>query len=281
MIQKPTLLSIYPTAQCEYHCPNCFLQAGKDNTKQEREPEFFVELIRVAKKIGMKDVAISANNVFSTGDKNAYYFDRLKKETLDCGLDFSMTCNHDFIDRYYNEKDFNNISLISVSINDFVTSTDEKKQQAIESMRKMKGIAKEINCNILLSDNMVKHLNNGLAEKILEVSNTIYLLSSQPLLVPLQSIYQLIGKIKPELMKLLEDRIFINSCINREMGLTGGVCSKHDFIHISPYGEIKMCAYDKKNSYTLEKASDLEYIYDKGYPLDPLNTCDLLTGKNI
>jgi len=281
MIHKPTLLSIHPTAQCEYHCHNCYLQAGNDANRQEREPEFFVELIRVAKKIGMRDIAISANNVFSQGDKNAYYFDKLKKETLDCGLDFSMTCNHDFIHRYLKEKDFNGISLVSVSINDFVTPTDEKKTDAIEAMRKMKGPAGEINCNVLLSDSMVKHLNNGLAEKILEVSDTIFLLASQPLYVPVQKVYDMIGKLKPELMNMISDRILMDSCIRREMGLTGGICSKHDFIYVNPYGEIKRCSYDQRNLFILEKPSDLEYIYGKEYPASPLDTCDLVNGQYL
>jgi hypothetical protein len=277
IIHKPTLLSIHPTMQCDYGCFNCYLKLGEDDNRAEKSPEFFLGLVGVAKRLGMKDVAIPVNYVkdLST-DKNTFYYKEIKAECIKQGLDFSLTCNYDFVKNH--KGDFDNISLMSVSVNDFVTPTDETKQEAIEVMRQMKSVVGEVNCNILLSENMVKQLNNGLAEKILEVANTIYLLSSKPLFIPHQKVYQLIGKLKPELMAMIEDRILIDTCIKMEMGLTGGICSKHDFIYVNPYGEIKMCSYDQRNLFILEKPDDLEYIYGK-YPSDPLKTCDLINGE--
>jgi hypothetical protein len=293
IIEKPKLLSIHPTMQCDYHCYNCYLKAGMDNVK-EKDPKFFIELVDVAKKIGMTDIAIPLNYVakpdgfkllddptpiWETTDRNIYYYKWIKERSLKNGLDFSVTCNHDFVTNYRDHVDFEGIQLMTISINDFVTPKMEDKLSAIETMRSMKGIVKEINCNILISPNMVKLLNEGLAEKILEVANTIYLLSSQPLHVPLQNIYDMIGKLDKRLMNMLSDKIHIDSCIRREMGLTGGLCSKHDFIYVNPYGEIKQCSYDQRNLSILEKPDDLEYIYNTKYPPEPLGTCDLVNGQ--
>jgi hypothetical protein len=168
---------------------------------------------------------------------------------------------------------------MSISINDFVTPTIEDKLKAIETMRDVKKIVGEINCNILLSPNMVKLLNEGLAEKILEVANTIFLLASEPLYIPLKNVYDLIGKIDKRLLDQLGNRIHLDSCVRREMGMTGGICSKHEFIYVNPYGEIKQCSYDQRDLFKLDKPSDLEYAYDNLYPRLALATCDLMNGE--
>ena len=61
------------------------------------------------------------------------------------------------------------------------------------------------------------------------------------------------------------------------MGLTGGICHKHQFIYVSPYGEIKQCSYDQKDVFILENPADLEYIYKSKYPEEPLDKCELIT----
>jgi MoaA/NifB/PqqE/SkfB family radical SAM enzyme len=281
-MRKPVLLSIHPTMQCDYHCHNCYLKAGEES-KEEKAPEFFLSLIDAAKKLGMTDVAIPLNYVnktedFRTADKNFKYYELIKDRTLANGLDLTVTCNYDFIENYKTETSFDGISLLTISINDFVTPTDEDKNKAIATMREMKSVVKSINCNILMSPNMIKLLNNGLAEKILEVADTIYLLSSQPLFVPVKNIYELIGKLDPRLIQMLDDRIFIDACIKREMGLTGGFCSKHDFIYVNPYGEVKLCSYDQRTLYKLENSDDFEYTYNTLYPQKELDTCDLVNG---
>lgn len=268
--------------QCDYSCHNCYLKAGEDS-KIEKPPAFFLSLIDVAKKVGMTDIAIPLNYVkktadFRATDKNFQYYELIKHKTLENKLDLTVTCNYDFIENYKNDTSFDDISLLTISINDFVTPTDEDKNKAIETMRAMKSVVGEVNCNILLSPNMVKLLNAGLAEKILEVANTIYLLSSQPLFVPVKNVYQLIGKLDKRLIEQLDARIFIDTCIKREMGLTGGICSKHDFIYINPYGEIKQCSYDQRNLFVVEKPEDFEYTYNSLYPQPELVTCDLVNG---
>ena len=64
----------------------------------------------------------------------------------------------------------------------------------------------------------------------------------------------------------------------REMGMTGGVCSRHDMIYVNPYGEIKKCYYDKEDLHILESPDDLEYVYRKLHPQEPLKTCHLVTN---
>lgn len=282
IIDKPKLLSIHPTMQCDYGCYNCYLKAG-DELLKEKDPEFFLGLVDVAKKVGMTDVAIPLNYVkktedFRINDKNFIYYNLIRQRAIDNSLDFTITCNYEFVENYKNDIDLSKIVLSSISVNDFVTPTDVDKNKAIETMRFMRSLGSEVNCNILMSPNMIKLLNLGLAEKILEVSNTIFLLSSQPLYIPLEKVYGMIRSLDPRLMAMLGDRILLDSCIRREMGLTGGLCSKHDFIYVNPYGEIKQCSYDQRNLSILEKPEDLEYIYSK-YPSEPLTTCDLVNGK--
>jgi len=295
MIPRPHQLSIHPTMQCDYDCFGCYLKKDIDPSKKEREPEFFLRLIEVAKQLGIREIAIPGNYVkrrenfsfesnpnWDTIDKNVYYFKWMKDKTKEVGLDFVTFVNYDFITQYKDVIDFKDISLMGISINDFVTKTPEKKKEALDLFRQMRSHVKRLNCNILLTDGMVTQLNNGLAEEILEVTDTIYLLMQQPLFVPLDTVYTRIKKLKDTLMTMLEDRVFLDSCIYREMGMTGGACSRHDMIYVNPYGEIKKCMYDKENLFVLQKPEDLEHVYNNLYPQAPLISCDLVkTGDRM
>lgn len=291
MIPRPFQLSIHPTMQCDYECFGCYLKKDIDPNKKEKDPEFFLRLIEVAKKLGIREVAVPGNFVkrepdfkfeanpdFNKVDKNVYYFKWLKEKANEVGIDFVTFCNYDFITQYRDILDFSNISLMGISINDFVTRTPEEKQKALDTFKYIRQYVGRLNCNILLTDGMVTQLNSGLAEEILGVSDTIYLLMQEPLFVPLQTVYNRINKLKETVMTMLNDRIYLDSCIQREMGMTGGVCSRHDMIYVNPYGEIKMCYYDKKDLFVLEKPEDLEYVYENLYPQAPLATCDLVTN---
>jgi len=290
MIPKPHQLSIHPTMQCDYDCFGCYLKKDIDVNKKEREPEFFLKLIEVAKKLGIREVAMPGNYVkrpenflfekspnWDKIDRNVYYFKWMKDKCKEVGIDFVTFVNYDFITQYKDILDFNDISLMGISINDFVTKTQEKKQEALDTFRQMRQTVKRLNCNILLTEGMITQLNNGLDEEILEVVDTIYLLNQQPLFIPLKTVYNRMNKLKGSLLTLIEDRVFFDSCITREMGMTGGACSRHDMIYVNPYGEIKMCMYDKKDLFVLEKPEDLEYVYDNLYPQAPLINCDLVT----
>ena len=281
--------------QCDYDCYGCYLKKDIDPSKKEREPEFFLRLIEVAKQLGMREIAIPGNFVkrqdnfsfeskpnWDTIDRNVYFFKWMKDKTKEVGLDFVTFVNYDFITQYQDVLDFKDISLMGISINDFVTKTPEKKKEALDLFRKLRPHVKRLNCNILLTDGMVTQLNNGLAEEILEVTDTIYLLMQQPLFVPLNTVYNRVKKLKDGLMTMLEDRVFLDSCIYREMGMTGGACSRHDMIYVNPYGQIKKCMYDKEDLFVLKKPEDLEQVYNSLYPQAPLISCDLVkTGDRM
>jgi len=277
---KPKILSIHPTSQCDYACFNCYLKANDSSGRKEKDSAFFEELIRVAKRVGLEEIAATFNYVEDASvDKNLKFYNLIRKTTREEGLKLSVTCNYDFISKYKDVADFNDLNIVSISLNDFVTSTPEKKKECLEILSFMKSKSVEVNCNILISKNMIKQLNNGLFEEILESSNTIYLLTSKPLYIPISEVYEMIRALDVRIINTLEDKLFIDSCIRREMGLTGGICAKHQFIYVSPYGEIKQCAYDQKDIFILEKPGDLQYAYEKIYPEKPLNTCELLTSS--
>ena len=295
MIPKPHQLSIHPTMQCDYECFGCYLKKDIDPNMKEKGPEFFLKLIEVAAKLGMREIAIPGNYVkkpdnfsfeknpnWDTIDKNVYYFKYLKDKTKEVGLDFVTFVNYDFITQYKDILDFQDISLMGISINDFVTKTPEKKQEALDLFRQMRPHVKRLNCNILLTDGMVTQLNSGLAEEILQVSDTIYLLMQEPLFVPLKTVYNRMRKLKDTLLTMIDERIYFDTCVTREMGMTNGACSRHDMIYVNPYGQIKMCMYDKKDLFVLEKPEDLEYVYNNLYPQAPLISCDLVkTGDKM
>ena len=290
MIAKPHQLSIHPTMQCDYDCYGCYLKKDEDSKKKEKSAEFFLELIKVASELGMKEIAIPGNYVkkkddfkfeknpdWDKIDKNVYYFKLLKEKTKEVGMKFVTFCNYDFITQYKDDLDFKDISLMGISINDFVTRTPEEKQKALDTFKKIRQNVDRLNCNILLTDGMVTQLNGGLAEEILQVSDTIYLLMQEPLFVPLNLVYSRVQKLMDTLMTMFENRVYLDTCITREMGMTGGACSRHDMIYVNPYGEIKMCMYDKKDLFVLEKPEDLRHVYNNLYPQAPLITCDLVT----
>ncbi len=91
MIKKPHQLSIHPTMQCDYECFGCYLKKDIDPSKKEKDPQFFLDLIEVAKEIGIAEIAVPGNYVkksdnfsfeknpdWSKIDKNVYYFKLLK-----------------------------------------------------------------------------------------------------------------------------------------------------------------------------------------------------------
>lgn len=276
--------------QCDYDCYGCYLKKDEDPNKKEKGIEFFLNLIEVAAKLGMREIAIPGNYVkkkdgfkfekspdWDKIDKNVYYFKLMKDKAKEVGIKFVTFVNYDFITQYKDDLDFRDISLMGISINDFVTRTPEEKQKALDTFKYVRQYVDRLNCNILLTDGMVTQLNNGLASEILEVSDTIYLLMQEPLFVPLKTVYGRINKLRETLMTMFEDRVHLDTCITRELGMTGGACSRHDMIYVNPYGEIKMCMYDKKDLFVLEKPTDLEYVYNNLYPQAPLITCDLVT----
>ena len=277
-MDKPKILSIHPTSQCDYGCFNCYLKANDLSGRTEKDHAFFEELIHVAKRIVIEEIGATFNFVENTAeDKNFKFYQMIRRVTREAGLKMSITCNYDFINKYRDVADFEDLNVVSISLNDFVTETREKKLECLEILSYMKARSQDVNCNILISPNMVKQLNAGLFEEILESSHTIYLLTSKPLYIPLAKVYEMIRNLDGRIIAKLEDRLFIDSCIRREMGLTGGICHKHQFIYVSPYGEIKQCSYDQKDLFILEKPIDLEYAYESNYPEAPLRVCELIT----
>jgi len=281
--------------QCDYSCYNCYLKKDEGDTP-EKDPEFFLGLLEVAKKVGMTEVAMAVNfvkkpdnfellddpmPVWDKVDRNVYYFNWVKNKCKELGLAFTATVNYDFITNYREFIDFKDIELMSISINDFVTSTEEKKKEALAVMRELKEHIPNINCNMLLSPNMVKQLNDGLDQEILEIADTIYLLFSEPLYIPLAEAYKQIKDLKNTVLTMIDDRVLLDTCIKREMGLTGGICAKHEQIFVNPYGEIKKCSFDKKDLFVLDKPEDLEYVYENLYPAEALQTCNLINGIDL
>ena len=65
---------------------------------------------------------------------------------------------------------------------------------------------------------MATQLNNGLAEEILKVADTIYLLFSEPLFIPMETVYKRIRTMK-NLMTMLDERIYLDTCITLRTGL--------------------------------------------------------------
>ncbi len=239
---RPMILSIHPTMQCDYHCIGCYLKKDISPDSVEKTPEFFLELVRVAKRLGMKEIAIPINFVkdknvdlsedikdkWDKVDKNYYYYVWMKKVCEEVGMDFTITCNYDFFTNYP-DVDLAGVKLASVSMNDFVTSTKEKKQECLEVMKKLKKVIPKINCNILLSDNVLKNLTNESVEEILSVSDSLYLLTSKPLRVPLDKVASWFVKLS-EKFPIDSQRVLIDTCVKYAFGLTNGVCDKHKMI---------------------------------------------------
>lgn len=264
---------------CDYHCVNCYLKKDILEDRVEKTQEFFADLIRIAKKVGIKEIAVPMNYSKEKGtgkDKNYDYYNLFRRVCKENNLQLSMTCNYDFFVNYP-ELDLDGISLISISLNDFVTGTKSKKEECFEIIDKLKeNKIPIVNCNILLSDHMIELLKNGLAQQILNHSDSIYLLVSKPLKISLAKA----GKWYDELSEVLpldSERILIDTCIKYSFGLTDNVCDKHKMIYVNPYGEIKNCSFDNKNLIILNKAEEFENIYDKMFPLNRQLTCSLMT----
>jgi len=294
MINRAHQLSIHPTMQCDYDCFGCYLKKDEVASKPERDKEFFLGLVDQAHELGMTEIAVPLNyvkkspdfqllddpsDVWDKVDRNVYLWKWIKERTKMHGMRFITFVNYDAILSYQNDLDFSDVDLMGISINDFVTKERVKKNEAIQLFKDMRSAGvKSLNCNILLTEGIITQLNNGLAEEILEVADTIYLLMSQPLFIPLETVYSRIRKLKDSLMTMLNERVYLDSCILREMGMTGGACSRHDMIYVNPYGEIKKCMYDKEDLYVLKTAEDLKHVYNNLHPQEPLQTCHLVTN---
>lgn len=277
---RPTILSIHPTMQCDYHCVGCYLKKDIGEEAVEKDPQFFADLLRVAKRVGMKELAVPMNFMKETGigkDKNYEYFllfkDICKKE----GLEFTMTCNYDFFTSYP-DLDLSDISLVSVSMNDFVTGTKVKQEECLKVMNRLKEHIPIVNCNLLLTDHMVKLLKEGLGERILESAHSIYLLTSKPLRVPLQKAGEWFSQLA-DVLPIDSERVLMDTCIKYAFGLTNGVCDKHLMIYVNPYGEIKRCSFDTKDAIVLKKAEEFADFYTQSFPQNYQSSCSLMGMK--
>jgi len=263
--------------QCDYHCVGCYLKKDIGENAVEKDPKFFSDLIAVAKRVGMKEVAVPMNWSKETGigkDKNYEYFLSFSEACKKHGLELTMTCNYDFFTSYPN-LDLSAVTLISISINDFVTGTPTKRKEAMDVLRSLKGKVGIVNCNVLLSDRMVGLLEKGLTEEILGVADSIYLVTSKPLKDGLQKAGEWMSRLA-EGLTLDGERVIMDSCIKYAFGLTDGTCDKHQMIYVNPYGEIKMCSFDSKNLVVLEKAEDFEDVYNNQFPLNFQSKCSLM-----
>ncbi len=278
---RPNILSIHPTMHCDYHCVGCYLKKDIGEETVEKSPEFFTDLLRVAKKVGMNELAVPMNYSKETGeekDKNFLYYNLFKKVCREEKIDFSMTCNYDFFTSYP-DLDLNDISLISVSINDYVTGTTQKRDECLSIIDKLKNNKVPIvNCNVLLTDHIVKLLKEGLAKQILEHADSIYLIVSKPLRIPLAKAGEWYSQLA-DILPLDSDKVLMDTCMKYSFGLTGGICDKHLMIYANPYGEIKMCSFDSKNLAVLKEARDFEEVYNKYFPQEYQNSCELMGMK--
>lgn len=291
IIAKPHILSIHPTMQCDYHCVGCYLKRDEHSGGVEMPPSFFVELVKVAKSIGIKEIAIPANfkkvknNPLKPADyeldKNIFYYTLLKNAAKEHGLEFTCTANYDFITNYIETIHglLDDVSLMSISINDFSTGASNKKQEALNILSKIKSKVPIVNCNIMISPNMVQLLKNGLMKEILERVDTVYLLIQKPMVVSMDTVKEWLSGLE-EFFEMLDGRIILDSCLKSAFGLTDGVCSRHQLIYVNPYGEIKNCSYDGNSLFALKQPQDLIELYGNHYPQRQLFNCRLLNYEN-
>lgn len=273
--------------QCDYHCFGCYLKRDEEVGRQEMPPQFFVDLIHIAAKLGMKEIAIPANYKYLEPDPkkpehwdldaNLVYYFILKEETKKAGLEFTCTVNYDFIMNYIDKQAglLDDVALMSVSINDYSTSTPEKKKEALDMLTKIKAKVPKVNCNLLVSPNMVKLLKAGLMKDILDRVDSVYLLVQKPLVVPMDTIKEWLTGLE-EFFDMIDDKVILDSCLKSAFGLTDGICSKHQLIYVNPYGEVKHCSYDGATMFRLTKPEDLEVLYNEKYPQQQLFDCKLL-----
>jgi len=271
--------------QCDYHCVGCYLKKDITEGTVEKDPKFFEDLIRVAKKVGMTELAVPMNWSKETGigkDKSYEYFLLFSEACRKHGLEMTMTCNYDFFVSYP-DIDLSGVSLISVSINDFVTGTPAKRKEALDVLKSLRdkghtygnGQSQIINCNVLLSDRMVDLLEKGVAKEILDVSDSMYLVTSKPLTGDLMKVGEWMSRLA-ETLPLDSERVIMDSCVKYAFGLTDGTCDRHQMIYVNPYGEIKMCSFDSKNLVVLNEADDFEDVYNNKFPLNFQSKCSLM-----
>lgn len=278
-VNRPYILSLHPTMQCDFGCTNCYLKKDEEDTK-EQEPQFFMDILAFAKKVGIKEVAIPINYANQSTrtkslDKNRLYFEMVGKFCKENSLRFTATANHDFF-RYYSDLTLNGLDLISISVNDFVTGSDVRIEEAIEVMKELKSKVGTVNCNILLSERMVRLLKEGLSQRILEVADSMYLLASKPLQTSNRTYYGWYNELNDAGILVDSPKIIVDSCMRYALGLTGGVCDRMKMIYLNPYGEIKMCSFDKRNLAVLQKPEDFEYAYEKYFPFQKQESCSLV-----
>jgi len=277
IVPKPHILSIHPTMQCDYHCHGCYLKRDEVDDRKERNILFFQELIGVAKRIGMTEVAIPANYTEEKIDKNFIFYNFLKLATKLAGMEFTCTANYDFVMRYVDSCSnlLDDVSLMSVSINDYSTSTPDKKREALQMLQKIKSKVPTVNCNVLVTPSMVKTLSSGLMKEILDRVDTVYLLVEKPLIVPMDTVKGWLTGLE-QFFDMIDDRVILDSCLKSAFGLTDGICSKHQLIYVNPYGDVKKCSYDGATIFTLQTPDDLEILYNEKYPQQQLFDCRLL-----
>lgn len=281
VLERPSILSIHPTMHCDYHCAGCYLKKDESEGAVEKDYGFFASLVRTAKKVGMKEIAVPMNHSLLSIDEDpnwAYFHLFMRVAVLEEKMDFSITANWDFFHKHWDHFDncLSDIGLVSISLNDFVTPREEERKACIAMMKHLKdeGV-KNVNCNVLLSDRMVKLLKEGLAEEILKSADSIYLLSSKPLRIPLKKVGEWYSQLA-EVLPIDSDRVLMDTCIKYAFGLTDGICDRQKMIYVNPYGEVKMCSFDNRNLASLKDASEFEEIYNKYFPMNYQTSCKLM-----
>jgi len=279
--ERPHILSIHPTMHCDYNCAGCYLKKDINKNEKERDFGFFAKLVKMSKKVGMKEIAVPMNYSKQSKDEdtNWHYYNLFHRVVcFEEKMDFSMTANWEFFHKYWDNiaDDVKDINLISVSMNDFVTSKEEEKKKCLWIMESLKerGV-RTVNCNVLLSDRMVKLLKEGLAQEILKVADSIYLLTSKPLRIPLVKSGEWYSQLA-DILPLDSERVLMDTCIKYSFGLTSDVCDRHKMIYVNPYGEVKMCSFDNRNLVTLKEPEEFEEVYNKYFPMNCQSSCNLM-----
>lgn len=284
---NPTILSLHPTFSCKNNCVGCYLQREKtEKPKTERHWFFFYELIKEAKNIGIEEVAVAINNVkdkYGKGSNYDFNYLNLKKRTKDLGMRFTVTTNYEFFvspdfESKYSRKwkcDVSGLDLASISINEYVTPTFDRKEEALQVMKKLKenGVQR-VNANILLSEKFVEELLSGLMEKILQTADTVYLLLNKPTFMNQEQASQMILKLEKY---MTDERVILDSCFRFANDLTGGICDKDNTVYINPYGEMGFCPYASgEKKFVLSVAKDFEKVYNEACEELRSNSCNHL-----
>jgi len=263
---KPTILSLHPTFNCVNNCAGCYLKREKSKEKKsEKHWSFFAGLIEEAKRLNFKEVAVAINEVNEKYNKETNYennYLELKKRTKDLGMRFTVTTNYQFVQRFPEVMiDVNGLDLISISINEYATRNDEQKNEAIEIIKKLKQANVKVNANVLLSENMIKDLLNGWMNKILEVSDSVYLLLNKPTNMKKEQVLKMFFKLEDFIQN---EKVILDSCVRCFNDLTDGICDKYNTVYVNPYGELKLCPYlMNEKRFTLDSFKDFEKVYNE------------------